>query len=825
MKQTSLNCRRAIPAILGLMLHLQVMGQSHLLNSDWEFHRLDDVTAEKEIKNQGADWSSQYNVQHVDAGNKDLAIPAETLRAETARLASASWEKVSLPHTPFIEPLVVRQQWQGICYYRRHLSLNARHSGKRVWLEFEGAMHLADLWVNGKHASQHAGGYNTFVTDITDFLHVGDNELLVRLDNRNNPLIPPGKPLEDLDFNYFGGLYRDARLIIKDPVHITHPVLAGETAGGGVYVSYPSISDTEATVQVKTHVANTGSEDRQLLVSQQLYEWVKGKGQGRKVNEMQSHLKLSANAKGYANTEISVPNPRLWSPDSPSLYVLVTQVLDGKKVLDTEKTRIGIREVKMTKEGGCLINGKLYRLEGSNRHQEYPYVGYALSNQAHYRDVWQMRENGFNVVRLGHYPQDVAVLDACDELGLLAIEPIPGWQFFNAAEGFVERTYQDVRDMIRRDRNHPSILMWETTLNESWPPQYWKDRAVQVAHEEQPGCYTSGDTYGYDGFDVCYNDWAGDFNRPNDTSKPSFIREYYDYEFGGHYSTTRITRGQGDKALQQNAWNAQWSHNRYRAYTNTLGQAVWSMYDYNRGCADNICYSGVADLFRLPKFSLRYFRSQVPAGSSIPSGQMPHEVFVASHWMPDGPDALMVYGNVEEVALLLNGKEIARRRPDSAATTRNYVDHPDGGNATHVAFPPFTFFGVEWQEGEMQAVGYVGGAPVATHTVRTPGSIEQMEINYMEGGLPASTNDLLLVYVTLTDDHGTPCFGENRQEVTLDVISGGELRCPSTRRAEAGTATFVVATADAKELVLEATSGNMQGSKKIKLTPWRGNGL
>lgn len=815
-----ISCK-GIQVMLALAIHAQVDAQTVLLNSDWEFHRLDGVTAGKVIKNQGSDWTSQYNIQHLNAGDKDLAISADTLRVEASRLATASWERVALPHTPFVEPLVVRQQWQGVCYYRRKLNLDAKNKGKRVWLEFEGAMHLADLWVNGKHAAQHAGGYTTFVTDITDLLHEGANDLLVRLDNRNNPLIPPGKPVEDLDFNYYGGLYRDVHLIMKEPVHITHPVMAGEVAGGGIFVTYPYVSADEAIINVRTHVANTDAKGKQLTVRHQLYEWSKdGKLRG-KVAGTQSALTIAANTKAYANDQMTVSAPRLWFPDSPSLYVLVTQVLEENKVVDSQQTRIGIREIQMTKDGGCRINGRHYRLEGTNRHQEYPYVGYAIPDQAQYRDIWQIRENGFNVVRLGHYPQDPSVLDACDELGLLAIEPIPGWQFFNAAEGFVERTYQDVRDMIRRDRNHPSILMWETTLNESNPPRYWKDKAVHVAHEEYPGtqCFTSGDSYGYDGFDVCYNDWAGDFNRPNNTAKPSFIREYYDYEFGGHYSTTRIARGDGDRALVQNAWNAQWSHNRYRAYSNTLGQAVWSMYDYNRGCCDNICYSGVADVFRLPKFSLRYFRSQVPAGSYLPSGKMPYEVFVNSHWIPGASDTLMVYGNVEEVALLLNGREVARKCRDNNPTTSGYVKQPDGGNATNIEYPPFTFFGVKWQEGELQAMGYVQGKPVARHTVRTPGSVAKVGIRYMQSGVKASRNDLLLVYVTLEDDNGTLCFGENRPEVSLDVLQGGELRSPAVVRAEAGTATFVVATANAKNLVLEATSGNLRNKRKIKLTP------
>lgn len=800
----------------------QTVAQTVPLNDGWEFQRLDVAQKETAVRNQGSDWSSQYNIQHLESPDCELGVPVDTLRAEQERLAAGQWTDVRLPHTPRMEPLTVLRQWQGVCYYRRRLHVSEKDMRQRSWLEFEGAMHLADLWVNGRHVAQHAGGYTPFVSDVTDYLHAGDNELLVRLDNRDNGLIPPGKPLDELDFCYYGGLYRDARIIRKNAVHITHPVMAGEVAGGGIFVTYPKVSDHLATVKVRTHVANTLDAPRLLTVRQTLYQWSRQGGRGRKaMARTESFLKLDSKAAGYACDSLLLTQPRLWSPDAPALYVLRTEVIDGNTVTDVEETRIGIRRIELTKEHGCLINGRPCRLEGSNRHQEYPYVGYALPDQAHYRDIWQVRNSGFNIVRLGHYPQDPAVLAACDELGLLVIEPIPGWQFFNSAPGFAERTYRDVRDLIRRDRNHPSVVMWETTLNESNPPRHWKDRAVQVAHEEYPGdqCHTSGDAYGYDGFDVCYNDWEEGFNRPNRTGKPGFIREYYDYEFGGHYSTSRVSAVHGDRALQQNAWNAQWSHNRYRAYyPQTAGQAVWSMHDYNRGCCDNICHSGVADIFRRPKFSLNYFRLQMPAGSFTPAGAMPYEVSVNSHWLPDSPDTVMVYGNVDEVALLLNGREVARRRADSGPATAGYVPAPDGGNADHIAFPPFTFFGIAWERGELKAVGYKDGRPVAEHSVRTPGEAERVEIDYLRSGVGASQNDLLMVYVYLQDAQGTVCFGENGREVTLEVIRGGELRSPATVPAEAGVATFLVATADAKALRLKAVSGPLEQEKALKLT-------
>ena len=816
-----MNKKNIVFFALSLLFALPLGAHSIKINTDWEFQRLKKEQKQIEIKNQGSDWSSQFNIQHVEAQNQALAVHPDTLKQEFNQLSMGNWEKINLPHTPFVEPLVVLHQWQGICYYRKILNVSKKEIDKQLWLEFEGAMHLADVWVNGQHLIQHSGGYTPFVVDVTGMLHADrGNEILVRLDNRNNPLIPPGKPLETLDFCYYGGLYRDVNLIVKHPVHITHPIMANEVAGGGIFVTYPYVSKQEAEIKVKTQVSNKVGTQRHLTIRHTLYEWSKKKGRGKKVALVESPLVLAAGTTQHHTQQFTVNNPKLWYPDSPALYVLRTEVMDGRKVTDCEDTRIGIRRIEMTREKGFVINDKPLKLEGSNRHQEYPYVGNAISDQAQYRDMYQIRDNGFNTVRLGHYPQDPSVLEACDELGLLVIEPIPGWQFFNKAQGFVDHTYKDIRDLIRRDRNHPSVIMWETTLNESWPPKSWKDQAVRIAHEEFPGdqCYTSGDTYGYDGFDVCYNDWKEGYNRPNTTSKPGFIREYYDYEFGGHYSTTRVTRGDGDYALMQNAWNAQWSHNRYRAYYPwTIGGAVWSMYDYNRGCCDNICYSGLADLFRLPKFGLLYFRTQIKEGTFTPAGPMTYEVFINSHWLEGSSDTLQVYGNVDEVKLQLNGRVIARQYPDDKPSTSEYVSRPDGGNAENIDFPPFTFFNVNWERGELKAIGYKDGKAVAEHVVRTPGAVEAMDITYFESGVSASCRDLLIVYVNLKDLQGTGCFGENNREVKLEVLQGGELRGPATIKAEAGVASFLVATTDSPMLVLKAVSGNLETMRKLKL--------
>ena len=801
-------------------------------NKDWEFVKINERTANKaEVKNQGSDWSSQYDVIHASTKGQ-LTVPKDTLSKEFSQIESAAWQKVMLPHTPEIEPLTVTHEWQGICYYKKHFIVDENRKGNVCFVEFEGAMQLADVWINGRHVMQHAGGYTPFVIDITKHLKYGqDNEILIRLDNRNNSLIPPGKPVEKLDFCYYGGIYRDVNLIFKNKIHITNANFVDEVAGGGVFVTYPEVSATKAVLSIKTQVVNQNSKSDKVRVKQRLYA-INGlysqRDTGKLITEADTTVTLNANAAKYLNQILNVVRPRLWMPDAPWLYLLRTEIVKGGQLIDMEEQRIGIRRIKFSVENGFEINGKKMRLVGTNRHQEYPYVGNAISDNAQYRDIYHIKESGFNIVRLGHYIQDKSVIDACDELGVLAIEPIPGWQFFNKDKQFIELTYRDIKQMIRRDRNHPSIVMWETILNESWPPKWWKDKAAATAHAEYPGdqLYTSGDTYGYFGWDVQYNDWQEGFNRPNNSGKPGFIREYYDYEFGGHYSTTRISRGDGEKALRQNAWNAQWSHNRYMAYYPwTSGDAIWSMYDYNRGCCDNICRSGVADIFRLDKFSVPFFKSQLPVGTALPKERFTPYIFLTTFWNKPVPqNKVIVYSNTEEVALFVNGKEVCRQKPDSGPDTEYgkkdqwYTGgNPfDGGNCKQLTNPPFTFDNVNWEKGEIVAVGYINGHEECKHIVKTPEKPSKLEISYFESGRPAGKDDILIVYVKILDKNNTLCI-EDSSQVSLSVKRGGYIPGAPEINAEAGIASFIVKTNEDNELVLSAHNKDFTTENVIKL--------
>ena len=805
--------------------------QEQSFNAKWDFAKVytqkDQNSQHAKRKNvqDGNDWKSQFFIEHIDSeNNQDSVINWDKVLDQELKLVTY-WDKVCLPHAAQVEDYQVKKQWEGICYYRKNFLVDKDKEGKKLFVKFEGAMQTADVWVNGNHLKRHLGGYLPFSVDISSVVRYGqDNKILVRLDNRDNPLIPPGKPLENLDFCYFHGLYRNVKLISTEKVYITDEVDADKVAGGGLFVTYPKVSDSFAEIHVKSHIKwEIPSENIEVVY---LLKDKKGVEIGRIIKS-----ENCIGDKGDKSIDVSfkVDNPHLWRCEDPYLYDLVVQIWKDDTKIDERKEKIGIRRISITREKGFSLNGRAFPLVGTNRHMEFPWIGNALSDRGQYRDLVKIKKAGFNIVRLGHYPQAPSVYEVCDSIGLLVVDPIPGWQFFNKDSLFCERTWQTVRDMIRRDRNHPCVVMWETILNESWPPKWWKDKSHQVAHEEYPGdqCFTSGDMYGYHGWDVLYNDWSEDHTRPNASSHPGFIREYGDYEFGGHLSTTRITHSDGEKALLQNAWNFQWSHNKHRSqYPWTIGDACWSMYDYNRGCSENICYSGISGLDRRPKFAYYFYSSQIDVGTPICNKVKEPELFIANYWTPrEGKDKVVVFSNVDEIELSVNGKIIERRKPDGGPDTPYAKDYKgringgssfDGGNANHLSHPPFTFSGVKWEKGELQAVGYIAGKKVVQSNVRTPEKATHLQVVFDTEGLAPGNDggDVILVRVKMMDDHEILCV--DQEDTVCLNITGATILSPMKRKTEAGVATFLVkVTLGSQELEVTAVSGQLKGQSNI----------
>jgi beta-galactosidase len=674
-------------------------------------------------------------------------------------------------------------QWQGICWYRRPLRLEPAAAGAEVLLRFEGAMNVADVWLDGEHVGRHLGGYLPFVLDVSDRLHPGrEHRLAVRLDNRDNPITGP-KPLAQLDFNLYHGLYRPVYLVWKDRLGLTDPLLADRPAGGGVMVTYPEVSRERAIVRVQVHVRNGHSAPRAAQVRLTL----RAPDGGTAAGFLSRSIDLGAGEDRHIAHDLEVRSPRLWSPGAPHLYRLECEVLAGGRVTDAETHRIGIRRIAIDARG-FTINGDPLFLRGANRHQEHPYIGYALSDAAQYRDARRIKQAGFDYVRLSHYPQAPAFMDACDELGLVVMNCIPGWQYFNPDPAFVELQYRNCRDLIRRDRNRPCVVLWEVSLNESAMPEAFVARTHAIAHQEYPGdqCFTAGWMPGYDVF-LQARQHGGCRDGEH---RPCIVSEYGDWEYyamnagldqtawanlSPAESNSRQLRWQGERALLQQATNFQEAHNDNLG-TIAFADGLWVMFDYNRGYAPDVESSGCMDLFRLPKLSYHFFRSQRPAGAGP-------VVFIASHWAAGSSPDVRVFSNCEEVALSMDGRSLGRRRPDRSRTTAN------------LAHPPFTFATGGFRPGTLEAVGYLGGKAVARHAVRTPGAIERVTLEVDRSGREPerSRKDMLFCHAALRDARGTMVV-DAWENVAFGATGGATPVGRNPSSSEAGIASILLET-------------------------------
>ena len=820
-----LDMKIIVFCILSICCFGTLSAQSVLFNDGWKFAGFEFVSKEKvdSSRRLGSNWNDQFLTEQTNTADNAAFRQQPDFIKEQAFLKDREWQTVRLPHIAFPEPLVIVKPREGIAYYKKEFTIKPSLRGKRISIEFEGAMQVTDVWVNGQYAARFTGGYLPLEIDLTDMVHYGaPNSILVKVNNKANPLVPPGKPVEKLDFIYYSGIYRDVWLHIKDPLHITNSTTANKVAGGGIFISYPLVSKEKAIIDIQTDIRNLYKYSKRFTIEQVLLD-----KQSRKVAVTKSSTyQLNASEEKHYTQQLQIIKPALWNPDHPNLYTLKTQVSADGKIVDEKRTRIGIRSFKITAEKGLLINGEPFTLTGTNRHQNYPYIGNAISDNASYRDAWLIKAAGMNAVRASHYPPDPSFLDAADELGILIIDCIPGWQYLNMNPEFVNHSMQDIREMIRRDRNHASVLLWEVSLNEVYPPAAFRCRQAEVARSEwgdRPNFYTSGDSYFTKAcWDVPYDDWNGDPGNRNNTTYPDnafLIREYGDYEFGGGNSTTRQLRGAGEQKLLQQAWNLQWEHNKNRKYVpRAIGDLTWAFYDGLAGAVVGIEGWGVADLFRIPKYSYYFFKSQQPVriNSQLPfaSGPMVH---IASNWnAKSNPSKLIVYSNCDEVELLINGKRIAQQRPDNGPET-GYGDIFNGGNVNRLAHPPFTFLLKGFEPGTVSAVGWINGKPVVRDSVVTPGQFEHIKLELGTNGKPWQTGgDIIFVYAKLLDHKGA--LTEANSPVHIQINGNATLMSPATVDAEAGIASFLIRSGNTKGSVdISATSEQIKNSTKVNL--------
>lgn len=725
-----------------------------------------------------------------------------------------NWEKITIPHTAKIEPLVVNNQFQGTCWYQKKFKV-ANSKNKKVFLYFEGVMQEADVWINDQKVTNHKGGYLPFTIDVTPFLKSKGNIIKIKVNNEDNPEFLPGKPLKDLDFNYYGGIYRNVYLITTDKLYISNAIQADKKASGGIYVNFDNINKINASGTIQVHLKNEFIAEKNASL-----KCILTNKEGEKLEFKSEVFAVNANSDKAIVQNIVVDNPKLWSISKPNLYHLEVQVIANNKIIDSYSEKIGIRKSEIKEDGYYLNDEKLY-ITGTNEHQEYPYLGYAISDEAQYRDAVKIKNAGFDLVRMSHYPHAEAFLNACDELGILVMNSLTGWQFFGN-ETFQKNAIQDIREMARRDRNHPSIIFWEASLNETQMSESFMKEAAKALKEELPfphnysACWIDNDNY--DIFiPARQHGKAPDYwTKYNKGNRKIFIAEYGDWEYYAQNAgfnqkefsnlkederTSRQLRGFGEKRLLQQAYNFQEAANSNRKGAQTIGEANWAMFDYNRGYSNDLESSGISDIFRIPKFAYSFYQSQRDANVVLDSKLVSGPVLtIANNWTESSPLNVIVYSNCDEVSLYLNDVLVANEKP--------LINE----NSDKLKHAPFVFKMDKFVAGTLRAEGFINGKKVVSNVVKTPEKATKMELSHDVSSKPINPDlsDMVFVYAKIIDDNGT-IIPTATNELTFNLLEGNaELIGENPVKAEAGIATIILKTKNLKTPIkITVTSNNL----------------
>ncbi len=747
-------------------------------------------------------------------------IKQDVQNAHTRDFNDSDWEVVSCPHG--LELLESEASgsvnYQGVAWYRKHFKPGKELQGKQVRLHFEAVMGSCQVWINGALVTSHFGGYLPFSADLTEKLDFGkDNIIAVKADNSNDRSYPPGKPQETLDFTYCGGIYRDVWLVTTNAVHITNPNDVDKIAGGGVFVHFEDFSKEKVTVVVDTDIANHNSSDETIDLNIALID-----AMGNKAGVSCSSLTIQANGTSAVTQKIVVDQPHLWTPDDPYLYNLVLTVKDSEgNTIDGMRQRIGIRKIEFRGQDGFYLNGEPFGevLNGVNRHQDYAYVGNAVPNSGQWRDAKKIRDAGLRVVRAAHYPMDPAFMDACDELGLFVIVATPGWQFWNKKDPvFEQRLNDDIRQMIRRDRNHPCVLFWEPVLNETPYPENIRKEAHRIVNAEYPyqGAFSASDASsyakGYEDFDVYYY-WGGQLEGEHS----SFIREYGEHvdDYKAHNSDNRVSLRWGERPqLLQAMHLADVMNTHIYGQSKVLaGATLWAGFDHQRGYHPDPFYGGLLDNFRRPKTSYYLYTSQRDAAIKLAHADSGPMVYIAHELTPFSDEDVVVFTNCDQVRLTMPGKapytqQIQRdgqSLPNPPVVFKDVYNFDDWVTLTRKTDDKSTL--------NILAEGLIDGKVAAVHKRTVARNVTNIKLSVDDEGmaLVADGSDFVPVVASVTDQQGNV---KRLNNLTIQFEVEGQGRIIGNRQNGANPRIVEWGTAP---VLIQATT--TPGTIKVKAAP------
>jgi beta-galactosidase len=653
-----------------------------------------------------------------------LFSPTVAQGSHSSKFDDSGYQKIVIPHTNIRLPWhsFDEHEYEFVSNYRRHFKVPAEARGKHVFVDFEGAMTASAVWINSTRVGEYKGGYTPFSFELTPYLEWdGDNLLSVNLDSTERADIPPFG--YEIDYLTFGGIYREVWLRIVPGTFIenlfarTKKVLTGRPA-----------------LDVDCHLQQLDTLSEGLRLEVILRDG------DRIVQQKSESLPRSASPGGSMHT-LSLSDLgaiELWDLPHPKLYTVEVSLWNGSEQTDSITRRIGFREAQFT-DHGFEINGKVVKLRGLNRHQTFPFVGQAMPGRAQRRDAQILRDQlKCNIVRTSHYPQSRHFLDACDELGLLVLEEIPGWQHIGD-EAWKELAIDNVGRMIRRDWNHPSIILWGVRINESKDDHDFYTRTNALARKLDPTRQTGGIRYFQE------SEFLEDVFTMNDFGfplKPPNHSRYLNTEFVGHTYPTK-TIDQVERLTEHTMRHAR-VHDQLASNPQYAGGIGWCAFDYNThadfGSGDRICYHGVTDIFREPKPAAGFYKSQCDPAEEV-------VLEPAFHWARGdasvGFSHAVVCSNCDHVKMFIGNDLVAEADPDRK-------------QFPHLRYAPFMMDLKEiWHHwGDLRLEGYIQAKLAITKHYSGKGIDAKFALLPDDTNLIADGADTTRVVMRVTDEFG-----------------------------------------------------------------------
>ena len=651
-------------------------------------------------------------------------------REEDLRAEAGDFTPVCLPHTALETPYNYfdEHSYEMHACYRRVLRPDPSLRDHRLFVDFEGVMTACTVYLNGKELAFHRGGYTPFSVELTGLLRFDGTDLMVvDVDTSERPDTPPFGYV--VDYMCFGGIYREVSLRAVPAGFVSHVFARPELAG-----------DRNPGLRLDVTLDGcTGGTCRARLLD------------GGKVCA-ESLQTVEAGCTGLTLRMEDLSGIELWEPENPRLYEIEVELENGAD-RDVYALRTGFRTAAFTSEG-FLLNGRKLELRGLNRHQQYPYAGYAMPWRAQYEDAEILKhELGVNLVRTSHYPQSRHFLDRCDELGLLVLTELPGWQHIGDQD-WQDQACRDLTDMILRDCNHPGIILWGVRINESRDSHDFYVRTNAIAHRLDPTRQTGGircienselleDVYTYN--DFTHN---GGPDVLLDQKQVTGLDHYVPYivtENNGHMYPTK--RFDGEERKIEHALRHTRVMNAAAADPHISGMIGWCAFDYNThkdfGSGDKVCYHGVMDMFRIPKFAAAAYASQS-------DDQLVLEP--ATHWtLGDKCEGTVmpvtIFTNCDSVRLVANGVDMGEHFPDRE--TYPGLEHPP---------VVIRSMKMEWGRDMVDAVftGYRQGQAVIERRFSANPLPGKLELKAVHTQLQSGAWDTTRVTCRLLDTEGNP---------------------------------------------------------------------